>query len=97
VTQRVRAADAEAASARVTAAVPPAETPDELGVPAALVVFVPLFAVGVLLLGVAAVPPARIRWNAVSMPLYYHRSNLAAIGIGTIVLALLLINAAVLL
>jgi hypothetical protein len=95
VTQRVRAADAEASGARVTAAVPPGETPAEPQVPAAVVVFVPLFAVGLLLLGVAAVPPARIRWNAVSMPLYVHRSNLAAIGIGTIALALLLVNAAV--
>jgi hypothetical protein len=63
----------------------------------AVVVLVPLFVLGLILLGAASVPPARLPWPVVSEPLYVHRSNLAAIGVGTIALALLCLNIAVLL
>jgi len=63
----------------------------------ALLVFGALVAVGMLLLGTAAVSPARVPWPVVSEPLYAYRSNLAAIGLGTIMLALLLLNVTVLL
>jgi hypothetical protein len=38
------------------------------------------------------VPRARIPWPVVSGPLYLHRSDLAAIGMGTIALAFLGLN-----
>ena len=63
----------------------------------ALIVFGGMIGMGLLLLGAAAVSPARVPWPVVSEPLYLYRSNLAAIGLGTVALGLLLINAAVLL
>jgi hypothetical protein len=63
----------------------------------ALFVFGALVAVGMLLLGTASVSPARVPWPLVSESLYAYRSNLAAIGLGTIMLALLLLNVTVLL
>ena len=59
--------------------------------------FVPLLVIGLLLVGLTAVPPARIPWPVLAEPLYLHRPNLAAIGFGAIALALLVLNAAVLL
>jgi hypothetical protein len=60
-------------------------------------VFAALSALGLLMLGVSAVPPRRVPWPVLAGPLFVHRSNLAAFGIGTIVLALLCLNIAVLL
>ena len=62
-----------------------------------LLAFVPLLLIGLLLVGLTAVPPTRIPWPVISQPLYLHRPNLAAIGFGAIALALLVLNAAVLL
>ena len=59
--------------------------------------FVPLLVIGLLLVGLTAVPPARIPWPVLAEPLYLHRPNLAAIGFGAIALAFLVLNAAVLL
>ncbi|HEY9375501.1 MAG TPA: hypothetical protein VIQ02_00215, partial [Jiangellaceae bacterium] len=61
------------------------------------VVFAALSALGLLMLGVSAVPPRRVPWPVLAGPLFVHRWNLAAFGIGTIVLALLCLNIAVLL
>ena len=60
-------------------------------------VFGGLVILGFLLLGASAVPPARVPWPAVAEPLFAHRSDLAALGIGTIAVAFLCLNAAVLL
>jgi hypothetical protein len=59
-------------------------------------VFATLCALGLLMLGLSAVPPRRIPWP-VAGPLFVHRGNLVAMGIGTIALALLCLNIAVLL
>ena len=60
-------------------------------------VFAALCALGLLMLGLSAVPPRRIPWPVLAGPLFVHRGNLVAIGIGTITLALLCLNIAVLL
>jgi hypothetical protein len=60
-------------------------------------VFAGLCAFGGLMLGLSAVPPRRIPWPVLAGPLFVHRGNLVAIGIGTITLALLCLNIAVLL
>lgn len=60
-------------------------------------VFAALCALGLLMLGVSAVPPRRVPWPVLAGPLFVHRGNLVAIGIGTITLALLCLNIAVLL
>jgi len=62
-----------------------------------LLAFVPLLVLGLLLVGITALPPARIPWPVIAEPLYLHRPNLAAIGFGAIALAFLVLNAAVLL
>jgi hypothetical protein len=54
-----------------------------------LLAFVPLFAFGLLLVGASTVSPSRVPWPVISETLYLHRADLAAIGIGTIALALL--------
>lgn len=59
-------------------------------------VFAALCALGLLLLGVSAVPPRRVPWPVLAGPLFVHRGNLVAIGIGTFALALLCLNIAVL-
>lgn len=63
----------------------------------AFVVLIPLFALGLLLLAASAFSPAIVAWQAITEPLYRHRADLAAIGIGTIALALLCLNIAILL
>ncbi|MGH3064468.1 MAG: hypothetical protein ACRDMK_09025 [Gaiellaceae bacterium] len=60
-------------------------------------VFAALCALGLLVLGLSAVPPRRIPWPVLAGPLFVHRGDLVAIGIGTIALALLCLNFAVLL
>jgi hypothetical protein len=60
-------------------------------------VFAALCALGVLMLALSAVPPRRVPWPVLAGPLFVHRGDLVAIGIGTIVLALLCLNIAVLL
>lgn len=81
-----------------TAAPTPRLSKTETPVSSGLIVFVTLFALGgLLLLGASAVPPSRIPWQVISEPLYVHRSNLAAIGVGTIAIALTCLNFAVLL
>lgn len=62
-----------------------------------VVLIAALSALGVLMLGASAVPPARVPWPVVAAPLFVHRWNLAAFGIGTVMLALLFLNIAVLL
>ena len=62
---------------------------------APVVVFAVLFALGFLMVGASAVPPHRIRWAAVAEPLLLHRSDLMALGIGAIALALVCLNLAV--
>jgi hypothetical protein len=63
-----------------------------------VIVFVTLSALGgLLLVGASAVPPSRVPWLAISEPLSVHRSNLAAIGTGTIAIAVICLNIAVLL
>jgi hypothetical protein len=56
-----------------------------------------LFTLGLLMVSASAVPPARVPWPAVAESLYLHRSDLTAVGIGTVILALLYLNVAVLL
>ena len=80
--------------------VPPAVavgSEDDPAIGGPLLAFVPLLLIGLLLVGLTAVPPTRIPWPVISQPLYLHRPNLAAIGFGAIALALLVLNAAVLL
>jgi hypothetical protein len=79
-------------------AVPATGEPDPAsGVSGAFLVFSALFTVGLLLLGVSAVPPQRVPWAAVAEPLFLHRSDLMAFGIGAVALAFLCLNIAVLL
>jgi hypothetical protein len=70
---------------------------DDPAIGGPLLAFIPLLVIGLLLVGLTAVPPTRIPWPVISQPLYLHRPNLAAIGFGAIALALLVLNAAVLL
>ena len=80
-----------------TAAVAAVGSEDDSPIGGPMLAFVPLFLLGLLLIGLTAVPPARIPWPAIAEPLYLHRPNLAAIGFGAIALAFLALNAAVLL
>ncbi len=89
------AADAETKKALAAPAPGLSETDSPVSGP--LLAFAPLFALGLLLLAASAVSPARVPWQVISEPLYLHRANLAAIGIGTIALALLCLNIVVLL
>jgi hypothetical protein len=63
----------------------------------AVFVVAALCALGLLMLGLSAVPPRRVPWPVLAGPLFVHRGNLVAIGVGTIALALLCLNIAVLL
>lgn len=91
-------ADAETEEALDGTAAPAAELSQTDSPPSGvLVVFGPLFALGLLLVTASAVSPARVPWPVLSKPLYLHRTDLAVIGIGTIALALLCLNIAVLL
>lgn len=56
------------------------------GVAAATLSFL---ALGAMLLGAAAMPPARIPWPVAAEWLYFRRSDLAAIGMGVLGLSLL--------
>jgi hypothetical protein len=47
------------------------------------------------MLGASAVPPRRVPWPVLAGPLFVHRWNLAAFGLGTIMLSLLCLNIAV--
>jgi hypothetical protein len=86
----------EAFGARVASTPRLSET--DTPVSGGVIVFVTLFALGgLLLVGASAVPPLRIPWPAISEPLSVHRSNLAAIGTGTIAIAVICLNIAVLL
>lgn len=62
-----------------------------------VVAFGALVIFGLLMLGASAVPPRRVPWPVVAEPLFAHRSDLATLGIGTIAVAFLCLNAAVLL
>jgi hypothetical protein len=62
------------------------------GVPALVL---PLLGLGLLLLGASAVSARRVPWPALVVPLEAHRLDLAAVGIGAIALALLLLNVTV--
>lgn len=93
-------ADVEAQAALDLTAAPAAqfsEAAADSPVSGALLVFVPLFALGLLLLAASAFSPALVQWQVSTEPLYRRRADLAAIGIGTIALALLCLNIAVLL
>jgi hypothetical protein len=69
----------------------------EAAVSGELLLFVTLAGLGgLLLITAAAVPPARVPWPVIGKPLYTHRSNLAVIGMGTIAVALICLNLAVL-
>jgi hypothetical protein len=91
-----RPAKTEDVLARPTAA--PTPKLGESGTPAGAIVLVvlPLFALGLLLLSASAVPPRRIPWVVVAESLSLHRSDLAAAGVAAIALALLCLNIAVL-
>jgi hypothetical protein len=91
-TQPPAAGETKTALRRAASPVPQRSEPE-----AAPLIVVPLFMLGLLLLGASAVPPRRVRWTAIAHPLNLHRSDLAAIGLGTIALALLWLNIAVLL
>jgi hypothetical protein len=59
-------------------------------------VVLPLVGFGLLLLlGASVVSVRRVPWPALAEPVYARRSDLAAIGLGAIALALLLLNALV--
>ena len=102
-TKRAQAASRErqfaaAAQTKEALAAPAPELSEtDSRVPGPLLAFVPLFSLGLLLLAASAISPWRVPWPAISEPLYLHRANLASIGIGTIVLALLCLSIAVLL
>ena len=82
------------AVARTASPVPP-PSPDA-AVSDRLFLFVTFAVLGGLLLIVAsAVPPARVPWPVLAGELFTHRSNLAAIGMGTIAVALICLNIAV--
>ncbi|HEV2713189.1 MAG TPA: hypothetical protein VGU26_08840 [Gaiellaceae bacterium] len=49
------------------------------------------------MLGASAVPPSRVPWPVVAEPLFFHRFDLALLGIGTIAIGLFCLNIAVLL
>ena len=85
-------ADSETQEVLGGTATPAAELSQSDPASGALVVFVLLFALGVLMAAASAVSPAWIPWPAISRPLYLHRTDLAVIGIGTIALALLCLN-----
>jgi hypothetical protein len=91
-------ADIEAAQTfSPTAAATPGLSETDTLVPDGLFYFVMLFTVGgLLLIGVSVIPPARVPWSVVARPLSEHRSNLAAIGIGTIAIILICLNIAAL-
>jgi hypothetical protein len=91
-------ADIEAAQTfGPTAAPTPGISETDTPGPDGLFYFVMLFVLGgLLLIGVSVVPPARVPWPVVARPLYEHRSNLALLGIGTIAIALICLNIAVL-
>jgi hypothetical protein len=81
------------AVARTTPAAPPRS---EAAVSDRLFLFVTLSVLGgLLLIAASAVPPARVPWPVVARPLFDHRANLAAIGMGTIAVALICLNLAV--
>lgn len=61
----------------------------------AAVVFGALMLVGMLMLAASAVPPRRVPWPVVAEPLFLHRTDLATLGVGTIAVAFLCLNAAV--
>lgn len=77
------------------AASPSGLSDSEIKPSGAMIVSALMIGLGLLLLGVTAVSPARIPWPMISEPLYRQHSNLAVIGLGTIALALLLLNATV--
>lgn len=61
------------------------------------VAFAALSALGLLMLGLSAVPPRRVPWPVLAGPLFVHRANLALAGVGTIMVALLCLNIAAML
>ena len=63
----------------------------------AVVAFAAFAAFGLLMLALSAVPPRRVPWPVLAGPLFVHRGNLAAVGVGTIMVALLCLNIAALL
>ncbi|HET9324386.1 MAG TPA: hypothetical protein VFO03_10950 [Gaiellaceae bacterium] len=98
VEQRVQPTRTRAALG--VAAVPAAQVTDTNSTAAGagvMAFFGVLVALGFLVLGVSAVPPRRVPWPVVAEPLIAHRSDLATFGIGTIALALLCLNIAILL
>jgi hypothetical protein len=81
-----------------TASSAPRSSETDFPVSGSLIAFITLFASGgMLLLGASTVPRSRIPWLVISEPLDVHRSYLAAIGTGTIAIALICLNIAVLL
>ncbi|HEU6445064.1 MAG TPA: hypothetical protein VFL61_08415 [Gaiellaceae bacterium] len=83
-----------AAPIAITEPVPEPTAPTGRGV---VVVFAAFLLLGALMLGASAVPPRHVPWPVLAEPLFVHRSNLAALGIGTVALAFLCLNIAVLL
>jgi hypothetical protein len=85
-------------SAGTLAATPATELgKDEPASSTVVVAFAALSALGLLMLGLAAVPPRRVPWPVLAGPLFVHRGNLAITGVGTILVSLLCLNVAALL
>jgi hypothetical protein len=99
-TKRAEIGPRSSDSAEETFAAPAvvATPPSEAGVAGSgsLALFAAIGAIGLLILGASAVPPRRIPWDVIAEPLFLYRSNIAAVGIATIALALLCLNIAVL-
>lgn len=90
-TPAARAPDLELASATPFIARP------EPSIPIAIPAILPLLGLGLFLLLGASVASARwVPWPEVAEPLYARRHDIAVAGCGAIVLALLVLNAAVL-
>jgi hypothetical protein len=69
------------------------EPPASSGV---ILAFAAFSALGLLMLGLSALPPRRVPWPVLAGPLFVHRGNLAMAGVGTIGVALLCLYLAVL-
>jgi hypothetical protein len=76
---------------------PPVIEKQEIALSRPLALATPLLGLGLLILGVSALAGRQALRSSRPQALYAHRSDLAAIGVGVIALALLVVNIAVLL
>jgi hypothetical protein len=53
-----------------------------------VIAFAGFLALGLLMLGLSALPPRRVPWPALAGSLFVHRGNIAMAGVGTIGVAL---------